>query len=176
MNALLKLRPVDPDDEPFLRRLRAQVDTERLGLHAWSPEQAETARLLIDLQFRAHAAHYRKVKNNWDTKDCVIELDGVPVGRFVVTQDSKVVHLADLAVDFAHRGKGLGHAVIDTMKAECEQSRRVLRLCADRSSTVVQFYVQQGFLTVQEELTHWVLEWVPSSLTGKTAVFAPKGP
>lgn len=175
MNALLKLRPVDPDDEPFLRGLRAQVDAERLGLQYWSPESEDLARKIVDLQFRAHSAHYKTIKSNWDTKDCIIELDGVPVGRFVVTQDPKVVHLADIAVDRQHRGKGIGQAVIDATKAECVQSKRFLRLHVDPTNPALQFYLQLGFRMIEQHPTYLLMEWVPSSLMGKTMVFSPTG-
>ena len=173
MNALLKLRPVDPDDEPFLRRLRAEVDAERLGLQYWSPEAEDLARRIIDQQFSAHHAHYKKVKSNWDTKDCIIELGGVPVGRFVVTQDAEVVHLADIAVERNHRGQGIGQAVIDATKAECVQSKRILRLHVERTNPAFQFYAGLGFRVIEQQPTHLLMEWAPPSLAGRKLVFAP---
>lgn len=175
MNVLLKLRPVRDDDEPFLRELRAQVDAERLGLQFWSPEQQALAQQITDLQFRAHSAHYRKVKSNWDSKDCVIELGGEPVGRFIVTQDAKEVYLADLAVHRDHRGKGLGQAVIEATKAECVQSKRVLRLHVDVSNPAVQFYARLGFRFIEQLPTHCLMEWVPPTAPGKTIYFSPTG-
>ena len=174
MAGFLKLRPFDPDDEPFLRTLRAQVDAERLGLQFWSPEAEALARKIKELQFRAHDAHYRQVRQNWDTKDCIIELDGVPVGRFIVTQSSGEIHLADIAIERAHRGKGIGQAVIESTKAECVQSKRVLRLHVDPLSPALQFYLGLGFHVVEQHPTHFLMEWVPPSLTGKTIVFAPR--
>ena len=174
MNGLIKLRPVDPDDEPFLRDLRAQIDSERLGLQYWSPEAEQLARTLLALQFKAHNAHYRKVKSNWDTKDCVIELDGQRVGRFIVTQDSKIVHLADIAVHRDHRGKGIGLAVIDSTKAECTQSKRVLRLHVDPMNPAMQFYLQLGFRVIEQLPTHFLMEWLPPTMQGKKLYFSPR--
>jgi GNAT superfamily N-acetyltransferase len=167
MSEFLKLRPVDADDEPFLRALRAQVDVERLGLQGWAPEQVELARSLIDMQFRAHGAHYRQVKANYDTKDCIIELGGVPVGRFIVTQNGKEVLLSDIAVCWEHRGKGLGQAVIEATKAECVQSKRVLRLHVDPLNPVVQFYLSLGFRIVETHPTTYLMEWVPPAVVDK---------
>ncbi|MDD2764284.1 MAG: GNAT family N-acetyltransferase [Opitutaceae bacterium] len=173
MNAFIKLRPVDPDDEPFLCDLRAQVDSERLGLRYWSPGSEQMAQEILALQFKAHSAHYRKVKSNWDTKDCIIEFDGQRVGRFIVTQDAKVVHLADIAVHRDHRGKGIGQAVIDATKAECVQSKRTLRLHVDPLNPALQFYLQLGFRVIEQKPTHLLMEWAPPSLQGKKLYFPP---
>ena len=165
MSGFLQLRPVRDDDEPFLRALRAQVDAERLGLHTWEPEAEAVAQQLLDLQFRAHAAHYRQVKANWDTKDCIIELDGAPAGRFIVAQDGQLVTLSDIAVAQEHRGKGLGHAVIDAVKAECVQSKRVLRLHVEATNPAVQFYLSLGFVPVVQNASLIRMEWRPPTLT-----------
>lgn len=172
MNGLLKLRPVDSDDEPFLRDLRAQIDSERLGLQFWSPEAEQLAQTIMAMQFKAHSAHYEKVKSNWDTRDCIIELDGKPVGRFIVTQDPRIVHLADIAVHRDHRGKGIGQAVINSTKAECVQSKRVLRLHVDPLNPAIQFYSQLGFRVIEQNPTHFLMEWVPPTMQGKKLYFA----
>jgi GNAT superfamily N-acetyltransferase len=173
MNAMLQLRPVDADDEPFLRELRAQVDVERLGLHLWSPESIPLARQIVDLQFKAHAAHYRTIKNNWDTKDCIIIFNGHRVGRFIVTQDAKVVHLADIAVHHSFRGMGIGEAVVEAVKGECNQSQRALRLHVDPTNPALQFYLRLGFRVIEEAPTCYLMEWMPPSLQGKTIYFRP---
>lgn len=173
MNALLKLRPIRPEDEPALRELRGQLDTERLGLQYWSPEQQALAEKLVQHQFAAHEAHFKRVKSKWDTKDCAIELDGQVVGRFIVRQDSKEVHLADITVHGAHRGKGLGQAVLDAVMGECLQSKRVLRLYVDLDNPALQFYARLGFQVIERHPLHCLMEWVPATAPGKTLYFSP---
>lgn len=175
MNGLVKLRPVRDEDEPFLRVLRAQADAERLGLHYWPPEAEALAQALIGMQFKAHAAHFRKLKANWDTKDCVIELDGQPVGRFVVTQGAEEVRVSDITVAYEYRGRGLGQVVIDSVKAECVQSKRVLRLRVEASNPALQFYLALGFRAVEQTPVHFQMEWVPPTLVGRKQYFAPGG-
>jgi len=171
MNAILKLRPADPDDEPFLRDLRAQVDAERLGLQYWPKEEQKLASSLLDMQFKAHASHYREVTSNWDTKDCIIELEGKPVGRFIVIQNATEVWLADIAVHHACRGLGLGQAVIETVQGECLQSKRLLRLHVDRLNAAVQFYLKYGFQIVETSPANHLMEWRPQTMPGKTVYF-----
>ncbi len=176
MNALINLRPVRPEDEPFLRELRAHVDVERLGLRYWSPdaESEELANKVIAFQFKMHAAHYRKVKSSRDTKDCVIEMNGHPVGRFIVSQNGEEVYLSDIAVHPNFRGQGIGQTVIEATKHECDQSKRLLHLHVDKMNAALQFYVSLGFRVIAELPTHYTMEWVPPSLVGKTMVFGPQ--
>lgn len=175
MNAFVNLRPVRPEDEPFLRELRAHVDVERLGLRYWSPD-AESERLanqIIAFQFKVHATHYRKVQNARDTKDCIIELNGHPVGRFIVTQNGEAVYLSDIAVHPNFRGQGIGQTVIEATKRECHESKRLLHLHVDKANAAVQFYANLGFRAIGELPTHYMMEWTPPSLIGKTQVFSP---
>jgi ribosomal protein S18 acetylase RimI-like enzyme len=175
MHGLVKLRPVRDEDEPFLRLLRAQADAERLGLHNWPPEAEGAAAALLGTQFAAHAAHFRKLKSNWDAKDCVIEFDGMPVGRFVVTQGAEEVRVSDITVAYEYRGRGLGQAVIDAVKAECVQSKRVLRLRVEASNPALQFYLALGFRAVEQTPVHFQMEWVPPTLIGRKQYFSPGG-
>lgn len=176
VDAFLTLRPVRADDEPFLRNLRAHVDVERLGLQHWKndDESVEMARRVVDMQFAAHAAHYRQVKSARDTKDCIIELNGHPVGRFIVTQDAERVNLSDIAVHPNFRGQGIGVAVIQSTMNECQGSKRLLHLQVDVDNSVLQLYLNLGFRVIGEGASHYLMEWVPPSLIGQTQVFAPK--
>ncbi|HEY1110480.1 MAG TPA: GNAT family N-acetyltransferase [Opitutaceae bacterium] len=163
-----------PEDEPFLRDLQAQVDSERLGLQYWSQESVELAQKILAQQYNAHSAYYRTVKNNWDTKDCIIELEGKAVGRFIVTQGAEEIYLAEIAVDRAHRGKGLGQAVIEATKSECVQSKRVLRLRVDVHNSAIHFYLGLGFAPLEQQQTHVLMEWVPPNLQGRKLHFSPQ--
>jgi ribosomal protein S18 acetylase RimI-like enzyme len=176
MNVHLMLRPIRPEDEPFLRELRASVDIEQLGLRHWSADDEALARKLIESQFRGHATHYRQVKNQRDTRDCVIELNGRAVGRFIVTQDAEQVHVADIAVHPAFRGQGIGHAVIASVQQECVASRRLLHLQVEQQNTAVQFYLGLGFRVIGQDPLYFLMEWVPPSLVGQTRVISPKSP
>jgi len=168
MNAVLKFRPMDPDDEPFLRQLRMQIDVDRLGLQYWDPEEQEMARKIVDLQFKAHNAHYKEVKSGWETKDNIIELNGVPVGRFIVTGGRDEIHLCDIAIERQYRNIGLGQAVLDMTKKECQESKRPLRLRVDKQNSAYQFYLKQGFRVLEDNDTHYFMEWDPSGNERKT--------
>lgn len=171
MNAVLKFRPVEADDEPFLKTLRAEFDSERLFLTHWEEKGQPFRQHILDLQYKAHASHYQYVKTHWDTRDNIIEFDGKPVGRFIVWGDSHEIRLADIIVGKTYRGFGIGQAVLDTTKAECMQSKRRLTLHVDKYNDTVSFYARQGFYSVEETPTHVLMEWKPGNMPGKPVYF-----
>lgn len=171
MNAVLKFRPVNSDDSSFLKALRAQFDSERLFIQYWEGEDKQLKQNLLDLQFKAHARHYQDVKNTWETKDNIIELDGRPIGRFIVTGDRDEIRLADILIDSRYRGLGIGLAVLNATKAECLQSKRPLKLHVDKFSPAYRFYLNQGFRFIEETQGHYLMEWRPESMPGKTLYF-----
>ena len=162
MSSVLKLRPVDPDDEPFLRSLRAQLDSERLGLQWLEQGSDELVKSILDLQFHAHNQHYAKVKSGWETRDNIIELDDRPIGRFIVTGDKHEIHLCDIVIDRQYRGRGIGINIIQNIKSECQQSNRPLRLHAEKNSPILQFYIKQEFRIIEERDSHYYMEWIPN--------------
>ncbi|MBU1169971.1 MAG: GNAT family N-acetyltransferase [Proteobacteria bacterium] len=174
MNSVLKFRPSTPDDEPFLRELRGQFDAYRLLINCWNSQDDTLARRILDLQYKAHQKHYQHVKDNWETKDNIIELDGKPIGRFIACGDKNEIKLADILVEKRYRGLGVGQAVLDTTKAECIQSKRVLRLYVDKLDPVVQLYLKQGFYSIEDTGTHYLMEWKPDSLPDKPHYFFKK--
>ena len=169
MSPVLTMRPTEPEDEPFLKALRAEHDTERLFLDHLPPEMEETKKLILDSQYAAHAHHYANV--DWDRKDCVIVVDGEPVGRFIVMQNGEEIRLADIVVSKAHRGKGIGLAVIQGIQGESMQSKRPIRLHVDRNNAALSFYQQMGFHLLEERETHHFMEWRPPTLEDKTRHF-----
>lgn len=171
MNSVLTFRPAGPDDEPAVRALRAEFDSERLFLSPLNNHDDRFRQNILDLQYNAHAAHYQYVKNHWETKDNIIELDGQPVGRFIVCGDTHEIRLADIIIARKYRGLGIGQAVLDTTKTECMQSKRKLTLHVDKYNDAVTFYARQGFYSVNETPTHVLMEWRPQTLPGKPVYF-----
>lgn len=173
LNKMLTMRPVVSEDEPFLRELRAEHDSERLHLQELGPEMEEITKVILSSQFEAHSKHYKDV--NWDRKDCLIEVDGEPVGRFIVMQNSEEIRLADIVIAAAHRGKGIGNAVIEGTMGECIQSKRPMRLHVEKFSPALQFYQQLGFRLLEDRETHYFMEWTPPNMQGKTMYFDGQG-
>ncbi len=169
LNINLSIRPERPEDEPFLRELRADFDTERLLLDHSSLEDEERAHLL-ESQFQAREKSLKEA--NWDKTHCIIEIDEHPIGTFVTMQDSEEIRLADICIDKLHRGMGIGAAIIQCVQGEGQQSKRVVRLHVERDNpAALAFYEKMGFRFLEDRVTHLFLEWTPPELANKTLYF-----
>lgn len=170
MQLKLTMRPVRDEDEPFLRKLRGQIDRERLQLDYFPPEDEELVEKIVTYQYSAHA-HDRK-NLNWDHKHCIIELESEPVGRFIVTQNSEEIRLADIEVLASHRGMSIGQQVIASTQRESHESRRPIRVHVPKlAAEMGSYYLSIGFRVLEERTHHIFMEWLPPSMQGRTIHF-----
>ena len=168
MSGIMKLRPARPEDEPFLRQLRGQVDADRLCMNLWRGEGVDVEKAkILDLQFRAQAAHHNVLKANWETRENIIEMDAVSIGRFVITGGGEELRLVEIALVPQWRGQGIGQMVIGATREECVRSGRVLRLCVEKTNQrAIALYLAQGFYVIENEAMHFVMEWSAKGPTG----------
>jgi ribosomal protein S18 acetylase RimI-like enzyme len=168
MGHIMNLRPPRPEDEPFLRQLRGQIDSDRLFMNYWQGEDAEEEkRKVLSLQFNALKAHQNRVKRIAETKENIIEMDGVPIGRFLIAGGREELRLSELSIVPEWRGKGIGKMLITTTMQECTRSGRVLRLCVEKSNlNALGLYQSLGFYTCDEYAAHFLMEWNPKGPAG----------
>lgn len=153
---LLELRPVRPEDEPFLTQLFAFTEQERLAL---SGADAYTLEKIIRHEFAGQNRHYRLL--NEEATHCIILAQGNAAGRLVFWENRDEIRLAELVVAPAFRGLGIGSAIIDSLKAQAQQSRRPLRLYVEKYHLRQprQFYQRIGFHIIEDRQTHLFMEW-----------------
>ncbi|MEO0509777.1 MAG: GNAT family N-acetyltransferase [Verrucomicrobiota bacterium] len=162
MNAVLKLRPRDDDDQPFLTHLFALTVSERLRLWHWDAGEAQK---IVDQQFHAHSEHYRQLDE--EKSDVIIELDDQSVGRMLWFHNRDEIRLADISLLPECRGRGIGTAAIETLKSFSVQGKRPLRLHVEKFSNAVRLYLRQGFYLLEDRETHLYLEWHGEGMTTK---------
>jgi len=173
MNGILTFRPARPEDEPFLRILRSEIDSDRLKLNLWQPGNDKLKDKLLDLQFRGFDKHVENLKNFQETEEKVITLNDIPVGRFVVAGDREELRIAELAVLKEYRGVGIGNMIIGMTKQECVRTSRVVRLYVEKTNPALQSYLGEGFYVISTESLHYILEWNPKGPTsGRLYSFA----
>jgi len=154
--ALLELRLVRPEDEPFLTDLFTVIERERLAGADLKNESLQTA---INHELIGQRRHYRAL--NEDATHCVIVAQSKPAGRVIFWDNREEIRLAELAVAPAFRGLGIGSAVIETLKAQARQTKRPLRLHVEKYNyrQPHRFYQQLGFQVIEDRKTHWFMEW-----------------
>jgi ribosomal protein S18 acetylase RimI-like enzyme len=139
----LGLRPAVDADRPFLETLYRSVRWDELAPTGW-PDEAKLAFLdsQFDLQHRQYAGAFAGA-DFW-----IVEHEGAPVGRFYVERTPAQLHLVEISLLTAWRGKGFGGALIGMLQDEVRAggARRVV-LSVDRTNFGARrLYQRLGFV------------------------------
>jgi ribosomal protein S18 acetylase RimI-like enzyme len=154
------LRPARADDAIFLRALYATTREDELSALAWSEAQRE---LFLSLQLEAQERHYRTSYPHAHFN--VIEHDGAPVGRLIVDRGESLIRLVDIALLPAHRGAGLGSALLRELQEEAAPKGSAIVLHVVRTNPALRLYERLGFRVVREEAIYVAMEWRPGAET-----------
>lgn len=149
----VSLRPLAPEDEPFLLRVYASTRAEELALFPWSEEQKDE---FVRSQYRAQQAHYGA--NHPDASFQVVLVDGSPAGRLYVRRSDDGIHLLDIALLPEHRGAGIGTALLEGLIAEADE--RTVRITAhvERNNRALALYRRLGFRQIADRDVYLLIE------------------
>lgn len=126
-------------------------------------------------QFAAQTAHYRQ--HYAHAAFSVIEHEDAPVGRLIVLRQADRIHVVDISLLPAARGRGMGSRLIRALFRE----GKTVGLCvAKDNQRARRLYDRLGFRQVADEGGFWRMEWCPaqsvtisSSSPGHTAGVLP---
>ncbi|MGX5697339.1 GNAT family N-acetyltransferase [Agromyces soli] len=136
----VRREPVGLDD-PRLLEILHEVLRERLpGL----PEASVAP--LVAMQARAKTRSL--LDAHPDASAELVSLDGVVVGYLVIAPVPGGLHLADLAVRTAERGRGIGGAVLERLEAQADAVDAELGLTVWHDEPARRLYERHGFETV----------------------------
>jgi GNAT superfamily N-acetyltransferase len=150
------LRASTPLDHAFLFSVYASSREEELGLTAWDSDQK---RAFLAMQFAAQDRYYRE--HFPDAHYDVIEADGEPVGRLYVARGMEEIRIVDIALLPAHRGRGIGRALLAALQEEAAYSRCPIVIHVERSDRARRLYTRMGFVPVEESGVHVLMMWMP---------------
>lgn len=111
-SAAVTRRPIDERDEALLRQLFLEGRPELALLPPGLQEE------IVDLQLRAQREHYAAAYPN--ALDQIITVEGVAVGRLMVSQSVDAVRVVDVAVILSRRGQGIASNVIRGVIADAD--------------------------------------------------------
>ena len=151
------LRVERPDDEPFLFEVYSSTRQEELEVAGWDAA-ARTA--FLQMQFQAMRRGYANMFPAGDF--LIVVLDGRPAGRMVVKRTADEIHLVDMALLPAHRGKGIGTCLMRDLLTEAKRTRKRIRLQVLKHNRAARLYERLGFRRLEESGPYEQMEWRPA--------------
>jgi ribosomal protein S18 acetylase RimI-like enzyme len=152
--ATLALRPERPDDEAFLREVYAGTRQEELEA---SGMPVEMRAAFLDLQFKAQQQGYRNAFPN--AEFLVILLGDKAIGRLVINRAEDAFLLVDIALLPAHRGRGIGTALVNNLLREAAAAKKPVRLSVIKGQRAFRLYRRLGFERTGEAGFRDQMEW-----------------
>jgi RimJ/RimL family protein N-acetyltransferase len=151
-----ELRPARDKDRPFMEEL---FRSTREFLYRM-PLPRPQIDILVNQQYRLQQDTYAGRFPNADT--LIIELSGRPIGKITLDERKTALHIVDLALTPAMRGKGYGTRILRAIQAEARQRRIPVELSVDRQNLPAKrLYLGLGFQVTGASETHESMAWSP---------------
>ncbi|MBL8222342.1 MAG: GNAT family N-acetyltransferase [Bryobacterales bacterium] len=153
----VSLRPEGAEDSAFLLSLYESAYGAALAMLPVPEAQKQT---LVEMQFRAQAAHYRQAYP--DASFDIVVRDGEQVGRLCVWRGEGEMRIVDLALMPQVRGLGIGTALIEAVLDEGQRTGCAVRLRVEPWNPARGLYGRLGFVVEEEEMGYVGMVWRPA--------------
>lgn len=154
----LLLRPVTPNDEPFLYRLIYDHMAETLLASAWDPKIRDPLlRMQVEGQRSSYAAQFPSADH------AIILYDDEPIGRLLVDRAGPFYHLVDITIAKRNRGRGIGTWLMRALCTEAEMMRKPFRLHVLAHNRAKGLYERLGFHTIEDGQVMLLMERTPGA-------------
>lgn len=152
------LRPVNADDESFLRTVYASTREMELAQTPWSEAQRAA---FTEMQFKAQSQHYLKFYPH-ATHDIILAGEQA-AGRLYVDRRDEEIHLLDIALLPAFRGQGIGAALIKALMQEAAAAGKALSVYVETFNPSQILFKRMGFRVKEDDGINLLFEWRPDS-------------
>ncbi len=127
-----------------------------MALVPWPDEAKQT---FLDDQFRLQTEHYNIHFS--DAQFSIVELNGLPVGRFYVHEGARTVYVMDITLLPPYRNQGIGGLLMrQVIEAAHARGRRVT--ChVEFNNPAQRLYHRLGFVKIEENGVYFELELKP---------------
>lgn len=155
-------RRAETSDEPFLFELFVTSREREL--------------LPLPAEFRDRFARHQYdifcagIRDNYPGADhfvldmCLAEEDQIiiaPAGGIVFIEGDHSLLLIDLAIQPAHRNRGIGSAVLKIVMDRCRESKKAITASVTPYNPARRFYARHGFIEKQTQADYIGIEWRP---------------
>lgn len=155
---MIHLRPIQPEDEPFLLRVYASTRTEELKQVDWDARQKDD---FLRMQFEAQHSHYTE---HFPDADFQLVLKGdEAIGRLYVDRRSDEIRLIDIALLPDFQGEGTGSGLLKALLDEACQMDLPLRIHVEKFNPALRWYERLGFRQIEDKGMYLFMEWTPIS-------------
>lgn len=152
------LRERRADDLPFLRELYAQTREDELRRVPW-PERQK--REFLDDQFSKQHAHY--LAHYPSARWWVLACGDEPVGRLYVEQTARDLRVMDVSLLAAHRGRGLGGALMRALMRHAAAAGLPVTLHVEPFNPALRLYQRLGFERVETRGIYYFMQRLPAA-------------
>jgi ribosomal protein S18 acetylase RimI-like enzyme len=156
--ASFSLRPRASADRAFLRELYLDSRRAEFAALPWPPADVER---LLEMQFEAQTRQY--AAQYPEALDAIVLVSGEPAGRLYVARRDESIQLIDIALSPAHRGRGIGAALIGGLQGEAGARGVPVRLAVLLSNPAGRLYRRLGFQELGVDGMHRRMEWRASA-------------
>ena len=150
------LRPIRPEDEPFLISVYAMERAAELALVPWDDSRKDA---FVKAQFLGQRDHYGRHFPGAEYQ--IILIGGEPAGRFYVYRGDGEIRILDLAILPRYRNRGAGTELVDALLAEAARSRKRLRIYVEMFNPSAAFFERKGFVKTESDGLNFLMIWYP---------------
>lgn len=151
---MLFLRPITPEDVPFLAAVYASTRWDELAPTGWSEEEKA---VFCRRQFDAQSAHYRE--HYPDAAFQVIEKEGRGIGRLYVARWEREIRIVDISLLPEFRGTGIGTKLLRDLQDEARSAGKSLTIHVERFNPALRLYQRLGFQQVEDKGVYLLMRW-----------------
>lgn len=149
----LALRPITPQDAPFLQRVYSSSRSDILAL-PWNDAQKDA---FLQMQFQAQHSYYQAQFPKADYQ--IVEHHGQAIGRLYVDRRTDRIHILDITLLPEWRGLRLGAHLLQDVMEEAARTQRNVTLYVERENTARDLYQRLAFRPVEEQGIYILMEW-----------------
>ena len=155
--AVVRVRPVEPDDEEFLYTVYASTRADEMKLVPWDEAQKEAfVRMQFTAQQRHYAAYYPEAEHH------LITLDDQPIGRLYMNRDEQEIKILDVTILPEHRSAGIGEPLLKEILAEAAETKRCVVIYVESHSPALRLFERLGFSMVENDDVNALMRWCPA--------------
>jgi ribosomal protein S18 acetylase RimI-like enzyme len=158
MEQFISLRPITPEDKPFLCRLYASTREVELAVLPWSDSEKDA---FLTMQFNAQHTYYQEQFNKADFLLVLFEHE--PVGRIYIDRRQDEIRLVDIALLTQQRRKGIGSYLLNEVLAEGAAKNLPVRIHVEHNNPALILYSKLGFKHIDDTGVYFLMEWSPTN-------------